>query len=198
MARGVRSVKASGFDLGGKRRRSTLSMAPLIDFTFILLIFFMVVTQFDRFTTVDVSMQKSARNTTLPPLTAEKGEMERSLHLVIREDGRFVLNGKDIGDIQSFAGVLRERVTEMKEGNAPLLFVEPEAAVSMQLFIDALNTLKALHGFSMRIVSPVSGSARTEERAESTRGSDGGLLAQEEDVHPAALQANNSGRDGHE
>lgn len=196
MARGVRSAKASGFDLGGKRRRSTLSMAPLIDFTFILLIFFMVVTQFDRFTTVDVSMQKSVRNTALPPLTAEKDEKEEPLHLVIREDGRFVLNGEDIGDVQSFAGVLRERAAKIQEGRARPLFLEPQAAVSLQLFIDALNALKPLHGFSMRIVSPVSEKARPEEHAESGKDGDGQqhLLAGG-GGHPVTPQANQPGEE---
>ncbi len=196
MARGVRSAKASGFDLGGKRRRSTLSMAPLIDFTFILLIFFMVVTQFDRFTTVDVSMQKSVQNTALPPLTAEKDEKEKPLHLVIREDGRFLLNGKDIGDVQSFAGVLRERAAEMQEGQAHLLFLEPQAAVSLQLFIDALNALKGLQGLSMRIVSPVSENARSREPAESMKGGDGQqhLLAGG-GGHPVMPQANHPGEE---
>ncbi len=169
MTRGTGSSHPAGFTLEGKRRRSVLSMAPLIDFTFILLIFFMVVTQFDRFTPVDVSMRKSAARAAAP--MAQTPEKERRiLHLAIHEDGGFLLDGERIGDVETFAGVLAHHQAPEKDRpeRKPLLLVEPQGAVSVQLLIDALNALKAVPGFDVRIVTP-GAAARPAENVPSSR-----------------------------
>ncbi len=145
---------SAGFAIEGKRRRSVLSMAPLIDFTFILLIFFMVVTQFDRFTPVDVSMRKTPLKTIANPPPAQEKNRRKKLRLTIRADGIFELDGEEIGDIESFTGVLAHHQAPEKEKAAdkPLLLVDPREDVSVQLLIDAMNALKSLPGFNVRIV----------------------------------------------
>ena len=170
MAHGTGSSQLSGFALEGKRRRSVLSMAPLIDFTFILLIFFMVVTQFDRFTPVDVSMRKSAARAAAPMARTPETE-RRILHLAIHEDGGFLLDGERIGDVETFAGVLAHHQAPEKDRaeRKPLLLVEPREAVSVQLLIDALNALKAVPGFDVRIVTPGAAAARPAENTPSGR-----------------------------
>jgi biopolymer transport protein ExbD len=145
-------ARSPGFALPGKRRRSVLSMAPLIDFTFILLIFFMVVTQFDRFTAVDVSVSKAPVRTAQPP--PPQPRKTKKLRLTIRADGVFLLDGEEIGDIDSFTGVLAHHQPPQKAAatEKPLLMVDPEPEVSVQLLIDAMNALKTLPGFNVRIV----------------------------------------------
>ena len=129
-------------------------MAPLIDFTFILLIFFMVVTQFDRFTPVDVSMRKTPLKTITDPPPAREKEKRKTLRLTIRPDGIFELDGEEIGDIESFTGVLAHHQAPEKEKaqDKPLLLVDPQEEVSVQLLIDTMNALKSLPGFAVRIV----------------------------------------------
>ena len=153
MARGTRFTNATGFDLGGRRRRSTLSMAPLIDFTFILLIFFMVVTHFDRFSVIEVLMKEDGQKP-LPPVAREEREQARILRLVIRRDGRFLLDGRDIGDVTTFVTALARHGGVAGTAERPVLLVQPEGDVSMQLFVDAVGALGNLRGYSVRIVSP--------------------------------------------
>ena len=141
-----------GFALEGRRRRSVLSMAPLIDFTFILLIFFMVVTQFDRFTPVDMTVNRSTQApVTLPP--PPPGERKR-LHLLVRADGTFLLDGEAIGDVETFTGVLahHQAPAEADPASRPLLMVEMEDDVSVQLIIDTMQALQKLPGLAVRIV----------------------------------------------
>ncbi len=146
--------KPASFVIEGKRRRSTLSMAPLIDFTFILLIFFMLVTQFDRFTPVDITMRKTPIKTATPPLSPLPGKRLEKLHLRLRADGGFELDGKDIGGLEKFTGILAHHQPLGKQDAAqkPLLLVDPEGEVSVQLLIDTMNALKSLPGFVVRIV----------------------------------------------
>ncbi len=156
MRSGARTSRPAGFVLEGKRRRSALSMAPLIDFTFILLIFFMVVTQFDRFTPVDVSVRKSPGRVATPPSAQERKPRREILHLVIHENGDFLLNGERIGDVTTFAAALARHGPGKDAGTQerPLLLVEPRENVSVQLLIDALGALRNVPGFAVRIVAP--------------------------------------------
>ncbi len=134
-----------------------MSMAALIDFTFILLIFFMVVTQFDRFTPVDVTIRKTPVKA-LPRPEPQDVKTE-VLHLRVKADGFFELDGEDIGDIVGFTGVLAHHQPPEKEAaeNRPLLLVEPDGDVSVQLLIDTMHALKTLPGFRVRIVSKEDG-----------------------------------------
>ena len=149
----------SGFAIDGKRRRSVMSMAALIDFTFILLIFFMVVTQFDRFTPVDVTIRKTPMKA--QPRPEPQDVKTEVLHLRVKADGFFELDGEEIGDIVGFTGVLAHHQPPEKEAaeNKPLLLVEPDGDVSVQLLIDTMHALKALPGFRVRIVSKEDGAA---------------------------------------
>ena len=143
----------STFALEGKRRRSVMSMAALIDFTFILLIFFMVVTQFDRFAPVDVSVRKTPAKTISPQQLVNTDR--RVLRLRVRGDGFMELDGEEIGDIVTFTGVLAHHQPPEKAAaeNKPLLLVEPDGEVTVQLLIDVMGALKTLPGFAIRIVS---------------------------------------------
>ena len=143
----------STFALEGKRRRSVMSLAPLIDFTFILLIFFMVVTQFDRFAPVDVSVRKTPAQTITPRQLSDTDK--KVMRLRIRADGMVELDGEEIGDVLTFPGVLAHHQPPEKAAaeNKPLLLVEPDGEVTVQLLIDVMEALKALPGFVIRIVS---------------------------------------------
>ncbi len=158
--------RPAAFALEGRRRRSVLSMAPLIDFTFILLIFFMVVTQFNRFTPVDISVRKTPLKTmTLPPALPASAKGAKKLRLPIHADGVILLDGEEIGTLESFTGVLAHHQGHGDKDDAPLLMVDPDDDVSVQLLIDVMNALKVLPGFRVQIVMHETGQAgeRTQE-----------------------------------
>ncbi|MGI9387838.1 MAG: ExbD/TolR family protein, partial [Methyloligellaceae bacterium] len=61
------------FQLSGARQRASLSLAPLIDVTFILLIFFMLVTQFSHVAPLDVELGTIEPELTIPKITDASG-----------------------------------------------------------------------------------------------------------------------------
>jgi biopolymer transport protein ExbD len=158
-----------GFALEGRRRRSVLSMAPLIDFTFILLIFFMVVTQFDRFTPVDMTVNRATQAPVALPPPAETER--RRLHLRVRADGIMVLDGEAIGDVETFTGVLahHQAPAGAPPEARPLLLVEMEDEVSVQLIIDTMQALQKLPGLAVRIVFHSRQGGQAENRPASGR-----------------------------
>lgn len=146
--------KLTGFNLEARRRRMTLSMAPLIDVTFILLIFFMVVTQFSRFVPVDVSVRNAPVKTMRPlkQLPPQQG----IVHLLVRADGLFELNGREIGGLDDLVPTVgRQLDLERGDGrDQPMLQVAPEGEVSVQLLIDTMNVLKTLPDCAVRLLIP--------------------------------------------
>lgn len=151
--RGHIAATSASFTIEGRRRRSTLSMAPLIDVTFILLIFFMVATQFSRFVPVDVRVHKAPVKTLQPHVVLTPGRKLLKLH--VRADGTFELDGREIGDLENFIAVLLRHPSAAGDntGDKPLLQVDPDGEVSVQLLIDTMNALKGLSGFSVQIIT---------------------------------------------
>ncbi len=143
----------TAFVIGGQRRRSALSLAPLIDVTFILLIFFMVVTQFSRFVPVDVSIRSTELKSSQPVQTPTQAKHFR---LRVRAEGLFELNDQAIGDLEVFLPILRERLDQARKETQekPQLRVAPDPDVPMQLLVDTMTALNTLSdcGVSLMIV----------------------------------------------
>lgn len=149
------------FDLPGERQRATLSLAPLIDVTFILLIFFMLVSQFTRLSPIDVSLSStSTKINTNTEITANTGEQLKAV-LQLHVNGAFMINGKhhqaELG-LPGAIDILKNYFDEQNK-NAPttdnekqLVLLEPDPGVTLQQLIDAMTMLKKTPAFSVNIV----------------------------------------------
>lgn len=140
------SSGGGGFDLPGRRRRATLSLTPLIDVTFILLIFFMLVTQFDRYAPVDVTLSSSQ----LQPDTqlSEAGGIARKLVVEIRADGSTRYNGRDIS-LDSLADLISEQNNAVR-----IVLLKPDPDTPLQLLIDTLISVQKIPGLTAQIAMP--------------------------------------------
>lgn len=111
--------------------RARISLTPLIDVVFILLVFFMLASSFVDWRAFDLSVGGSGAS-------AAPDEGMR-LHIQVRADGSWRLNGEPIaqGDLQAR---VRERLSRDPE---PSIQLEPQAGVPLQAAIDALDALTA-------------------------------------------------------
>lgn len=147
------------FDLESRTRRSALSFAPLIDATFILLIFFMLVSQFGRLVPVELSISRETAR-----LQTAQGEPSRIIRaeLVLHADGAFMVNGRHFAAVTGleqvidlvekfFAGEELREVTGQPMRSVVLM---PEPDVRLQQLIDVLIALKARPHISVSIVAP--------------------------------------------
>ncbi len=73
--------------------KTDVSLTPLIDVVFLLLIFFMVTTTFDNDASLKIKLPK-AGNTV-------QSEEEKNLEVVIDRNGQFYMDGKALLDRQS-------------------------------------------------------------------------------------------------
>ena len=153
---------APQFALPGRRRRMMLSLAPLIDVTFILLIFFMLVTQYSRLAPIDVTLGEISQ-VQLPEQAAAAPESKAQSRLILRPDGSLDLDGEAVANITELPAVLRKRGFQVLQaatappGQAdqnPILLLEPEPDVNLQLLIDALSALDQAPMFAVRIAIP--------------------------------------------
>jgi biopolymer transport protein ExbD len=137
------------FDLPGGRRRALLSLAPLIDVTFILLIFFMLVTQFDRLAPLQLVLgQKVAAPV---PSTRQNRGTAGAITLEIRADGAMRLNGRDAITIAALRAVLTQRAAAHAE---PAIAIDPEPDVPLQQLLDVLNVIQKIPSLKSRIIVP--------------------------------------------
>jgi biopolymer transport protein ExbD len=136
------------------RRRAMLSLAPLIDVTFLLLVFFMLVTQFDRLAAIDVSVSHS------PPveLSSEQaggGARPGTVRLAVRADGALELDGRRLGGTPVLPAAL-EQAAARAAGEAgdkpPLLLVEPDGDLPLQRLVAVLVALERQPWFNVRLV----------------------------------------------
>lgn len=145
------------------RKTSVLSLAPLIDVTFILLIFFMLVTQFSRFSPVDLSVSKTEQiiqNRT----NVNKGTVKRTQKLHLKNDGTFLFNENTattlpelVTALQNYAQTLELNQTqsanfEQEEGKKPLILIETEDKVIIQQLLDVVAKIKQLQIYSIKFI----------------------------------------------
>lgn len=115
-------------DVALPARRRAISLTPLIDVVFILLLFFMLSSTFLQWRQIDLS--------TSGETAAEEREVRR-LHL-FSEDGRFELNGQQYSSDDAAALV---QPVAGAPGDLYALSVEP--GITTQAMIRLLDALKA-------------------------------------------------------
>ena len=145
------------FALPSRRRRMLLSLAPLIDVTFILLIFFMLVTQFTRFVPVDVTLSRITQ--AAPPLTPGSASVKAQSRLTVGADGAIALDGQTISSLAKLGEAIRrrglERQRQVESTEKPALVIAPESGVDLQLLIDVLTAAQDTSAFAIRIAVPL-------------------------------------------
>lgn len=135
----------------GTRRRPILSLAPLIDVTFLLLVFFMLVTQFDRFGVIDVTVAKSAPVQLEDPAVA--GGARDRVRLVIEEKERLLLDGAELTLAELVPALKSLRGGSPAAGAAPpLLLLEPEPKVRLQWLVEVFSELATQALYDVRLV----------------------------------------------
>lgn len=153
-------------EFGRKKRRAKLSLAPLIDVTFILLIFFMLVSQFTRLAPLDVSISSNSVDPAQrEQVIAAKGEALRAV-LKLHAGGGFMVNGKHhdaaLG-LQGAVDLIKVYFDEVKSAREesgslnPMVLLDPDPDVTLQQLIDALTILKKSPEFTVNVLaaSPV-------------------------------------------
>jgi len=146
----------SAFELPGRPRRMVLSLAPLIDVTFILLIFFMLVTQFTRLAPVDASLGEI--NQSAQAETSPDGGAAADSRLQIHAGGVMELDGEALDGIGDLIEAVHRKGAVARRASSsdqlPVLSLEPDGDVDLQLLIDALTSLSKAPGFAVRIAIP--------------------------------------------
>jgi len=110
------------------RSKLVLSLTPLIDVVFILLIFFMLASQFVDWRQIKLTPQAQ--------FSEAVGE-EQTLSLILQNDGSFMLDGQAVEGLQLAIAAL------ISHGKNRTVFIEPEEAVEIQSVIDVIEALNA-------------------------------------------------------
>ncbi len=112
-----------------------INLAPLIDVVFLLLIFFMVSTSFNR---------ESAISVDLPEATAQKQELEQQpIELTIDRQGIFYINGKKVinNQIVTLIKALKSVVTDTAE---VALLISADGLTPHQAVVTAMDAARTL------------------------------------------------------
>lgn len=119
--------------------RVFLSLTPLIDVVFILLIFFMLVSQFSSWRNIELLSQAGAAGGT--------GD-EAVIALQLNNSGSFELDGEMIGS-------LGEVIVQLSIANRTgPLFLSAESTVQMQRILDVIETLSGAGMVDVTLVEP--------------------------------------------
>lgn len=127
------------------RPKVVLSLTPLIDVVFILLIFFMLVSQFSTWRNIELMSQAE---------TAGGVSDETATALQLNDDGSFELDGvviEGLGDVVTALPVTK------REG---ALILSAESAVQMQRVIDVIETLSDVGIADVKLFEPSDRSGR--------------------------------------
>ncbi len=108
------------------RPKLVLSLTPLIDVVFILLIFFMLASQFADWRTLELTPQVQLSSSVSP---------EKPVSLELRNDGSFVLNGQTVDGLRSAVSLITSA------GSDRTLFLKPDTRVEIQQVIDVVEVL---------------------------------------------------------
>ena len=96
-------MSAMAFRVSKGSKQVTLSMTPLIDVLFLLIIFFMLTGTFKR--VGELELQLPGSSTSIPPTEEDR---VHQVELLVTEDGLLSINGEDVGMPQ-----LKRRLEEM-------------------------------------------------------------------------------------
>lgn len=113
-----------------RHRSPELNITPLIDVVFLLLIFFMVSTTFDRFSEIRIE---------LPEANAEQPRREHaSINITIDREGRYYVDRRQVVDTN--LGTLRQALEKALNGRSAIpLVISADAQAPYQSVITAMD-----------------------------------------------------------
>lgn len=118
----------------GPREELDLNLTPLIDVVFLLLIFFMVTTTFNRETELKIE---------LPQAEGASPAVEKVLEVSINSQGRFFVNQKEVinTDRQTLLKAIREAAGDQKD---PPILISADGEASHQSVMTVLDVSQQL------------------------------------------------------
>ena len=115
-----------------ERRESTVDLTSLIDVVFMLLIFFMVTTTFDK--NAELKIELPTASNTAATVAGDK------LELLIDGQGRYYINGREVLNNQPETLFQAMSMTLEEMGNnTPPLVISADAAVNYQSVVTAMD-----------------------------------------------------------
>ncbi|MFT5434015.1 MAG: biopolymer transport protein ExbD [Myxococcota bacterium] len=128
-----------GFE-GRSQIREQLSIAPLIDIVFLLLVFFMLTSTF---------LKPEAIELTLPSTESSDPTDEPPIRIALARDGEVSLNG----EVVEFRE-LRALLLPLLDGNPDLpVGLSADAAASVQQMLDVVDEVRAAGGHNLAVIS---------------------------------------------
>ena len=124
-----------------QRRRALISLTPLIDVVFILLVFFMLASSFLDWRAIEL---------TVPGRAGAGTSMEGVLLIQIRPDG-VRLSGETVS-LEALGSHVAKRVSERPDQR---VLVGPEPGVSLQQAVRVLDRLAGAGATRMALIHPV-------------------------------------------
>ena len=122
-----------------KKEELDVNITPLIDVVFLLLIFFMVSTTFERQSQIDVTLPKASIN--------EPVKEDRTIEVTVNSEGIFFVNGQRVVNTQ--LATLKQAMLKVANGreNPPVIINADKSAQvqSMVTVMDAARQLGFVH-----------------------------------------------------
>jgi len=118
-----------------KRDDLDVNITPLIDIVFLLLIFFMVSTTFDRKSEIDV---------TLPQATIDTPKKQDDIiEIIVSADGMFYINGKRVVNKQ--VATLKQALLKVANGREdPPIIISADAKATHQAVVSVMDAARQL------------------------------------------------------
>ena len=124
------------------RRRATISLTPLIDVVFILLVFFMLATSFTNWRTLELGVTK----------TGGRNEMKGTILVELRKDG-LRLSGRTVSNDT----LIDKLASQFKTDPDQAVLIKPEAGVVLQQAVDLAEQISAAGGRKVSFLSAPTG-----------------------------------------
>ena len=118
-----------------ERSESDLNITPLIDVVFLLLIFFMVSTTFQKETQLKLQLPQASDN--------EQPLPDQSIEVTVNASGNYYLNGTELSD--STATTMRRALARVSRGKKDVpLVIKADARASHQAVVTAMDAAAQL------------------------------------------------------
>lgn len=119
-----------------QEQRIELNITPLIDVVFLLLIFFMVSTTFERDSELQIELPEAAAK--------PQGVQDRSILVTIDARGQYRVDGRPL--INAQPATLKEAIARARDGkrDSPPLIISADAATPHQAVITVMDAARLL------------------------------------------------------
>lgn len=113
-----------------------INLTPLIDVVFLLLIFFMVSTTFDKTSELKINLPEASAQ--------QKPEENKALDLSIDAAGHFYLNGNEVGGV-NITALMQALIRLDQDPSRQAVIVRADAKAPVQAMVTALDALAQMN-----------------------------------------------------